>query len=239
MKIKSTTYKRTLNFTSLLIFFFSILLYSKFQPLILIKSAFAQTKNPIINQYKAIALQNIYYEPAIKNIIANDCARCHSGPTRNLMDYDSLKVYAESGILETMVQGPMRRFAGNDAQIIIDWVRNGSKEKPDAVPVGFFNFGSNYNGGGQGCIGGGNQAPWANIPSNKITYNNTIKYILAKDCLQCHSSQFRNLTTYQNVKMYANNGLLKTLIQRGGPMHRFAGPDSKYIISWVNNGAPR
>nr|ASQ41200.1 magnetosome protein Mad1 [Candidatus Magnetananas rongchenensis] len=189
------------------------------------------------------AAKNVYYEPTIKNIILSDCARCHSGPTRNLMDYDSLKMYADSGLLSSMVQGPMSRFAGNDAQTIIDWADNGAPEKPPggaANKVGFFSF-SPHAGGCPGGRpgGGGGRAPWANIPANKITYNNTIKYVVAKDCLQCHSSQFRNLTTYKNVKMYVDNGLLEMLVDRGGAMHRFAGPDYTLFLSWIKNGAPQ
>ncbi|HIJ57671.1 MAG TPA: hypothetical protein HPQ03_16320, partial [Deltaproteobacteria bacterium] len=68
----------------------------------------------VLAQAKPPPSNGPYYEPTIKNIIAADCGRCHSGPTRNLMDYDSLKTYAGTGMLETMVQGPMRGFAGND-----------------------------------------------------------------------------------------------------------------------------
>ncbi len=179
-------------------------------------------------------VNNIYYEPTIKNIIRTDCGRCHSGPTRNLMDYDSLSAYAQSGLLETMVQGPMRRFAGNDAGTISRWVNNGSPEKPGGGTQAKFT----PNGGGAGpvCPAPGTGRPGA--PSNEqITYHNTIKAVLAKDCLRCHSGPFRNLTTYKNVKMYVDNGLLATLVMPGGPMHRFAGPDTRLIMTWVKNGA--
>ncbi|MBF0451867.1 MAG: hypothetical protein HQK75_14275, partial [Candidatus Magnetomorum sp.] len=106
--------------------------------------------------------------------------------------------------------------------------------KPGAAQAGFFSF---SHGGGPQCQGGA--SAWATIPANKITYKNTVQYIIAKDCLQCHSIPFRNLTTYDNVKLYVDNGLLKTMIQPGGPMHRFSKQDSKYIIDWINNGAPR
>jgi hypothetical protein len=46
------------------------------------------------------------------------------------------------------------------------------------------------------------------------------------------------LTTYENLKVYVDNGLLQILVQRGGPMHRFAGPDSRKILGWVKDGAP-
>ena len=162
-----------------------------------------------------------YYENTIKDIIRADCARCHSGPTRNLTDYDSLKTYADTGLLATMVQGPMRRFAGNDTQIILKWIRNGAPEKAPVVPARF------------GPVPG-TSGP---IPGGQVTYHNTIKNILAKDCLRCHSGQFRNLTTYEKVKKYADNGLLKTLVLPGGPMHRFAGPDTRQIMLWINSGA--
>jgi len=181
----------------------------------------------------AYAASPVYYEPTIKNIVANRCGRCHSVPTRYLMDYDSLQAAAQSGILKTMVQGPMRRFAGSDAQTIINWADNGAPEKSNAQQAGFFT----------GMHGPACQtphsSPWTTIPANKLTYDNSIQYILAKDCLQCHSIPFRNLTTYNNVKIYVDNGLLKNLVQPGGPMHRFARQDSKYIIAWINNGAPK
>ncbi len=171
----------------------------------------------------------IYYDPTIKNIIQNDCGRCHSGPSRYLMDYDSLKMYADNGILSAMVQGPMSGFAGNDAATIIDWVNQGAQEKPPAQPVRF-------NNQAPVCIN-----PAVPLPNGStrqtITYHNTIQAILAKDCLRCHSGQFRNLTTYDNVKIYVDNGLLKQLVQRGGPMHRFACQDSRLIIAWVDQGA--
>ena len=172
-----------------------------------------------------------YYENTIKDIIRADCARCHSGPTRNLTDYDSLKTYADSGLLATMVQGPMRRFAGNDVSVILKWVQDGAPEKAPVVPAG---FGSIPGTGGpmHGRHAGGQ-------PGRQVTYDNTVKYILAKDCLRCHSGPFRNLTTYEKVKMYADNGLLKTLVLPGGPMHRFAGPDTHQIILWINSGAQR
>ena len=180
-----------------------------------------------------VAGTTIYYEPTIKNIINQDCGRCHSGTSRNLMDYDSLKAYADSGMLAVMVQGPMSQFAGNDMGTIVDWVNGGALEKQGATPAAFFSTTSQP----AGCPSG--QAYVPNVPLNKMTYTNTIQYVLAKDCLGCHSDKFRNLTTYENVKLYVDNGLLKSLVQRGGPMHRFAGPDGKLIILWADNGAPK
>ena len=177
------------------------------------------------------AARKVYYEPTVKNMIARDCGRCHSGPTRYLMDYDNLKTYADSGMLATMVQGPMGRFAGNDTQTILDWVNAGAPEKPAARAAHFT--------GRAGTVCPTPGGPGQRIGTVQITYDNTIHDVLKKDCLRCHSGHFRNLTTYQNVKIYVANGLLKTLVQLGGPMHRFAGPDSRLIIAWVNNGAPR
>jgi len=178
-----------------------------------------------------------YYDPTIKTIIAQDCARCHSGPVRNLMDYDSLKMYADSGMLATMVQGSMARFAGTDRQTIIDWANAGAPEKPEPGPakVNFFNGFHGLGGGNQNR----NQPYVTDVPMDKINYTNTIQYVLARDCLRCHSDKFRNLTTYENVNMYIKNGLLKTMMERGGPMRRFACGDAELIITWINNGAPR
>jgi hypothetical protein len=184
-----------------------------------------------------VKAQKTYYENTVKEIIRADCGRCHSGPTRNLTDYDSLKAYADSGLLATMVQGPMRRFAGNDAQTILKWIQDGAPEKPAVAKAAFTHKPGSNNpvSGGPGCRPG---IPLANVPNGQITYHDIIKPILAKDCLRCHSGPFRNLTTYENVKMYVDNGLLKMLVMPGGPMHRFAGPDTHQIIAWINNGAP-
>ena len=180
-----------------------------------------------------------YYEHTIKGIIRADCGRCHSGPTRNLMDYDNLKTYADSGMLATMVQGPMMRFAGNDARTILKWIQDGAQEKPSVTARARFTRTPGSNSPvyvGHGSRAG---APHANVPYGQMTYNNTVKHILAKDCIRCHNGPFRNLTTYKNVKMYVDNGLLKTLVLPGGPMHRFAGPDTRQIMAWINNGAPQ
>lgn len=170
-----------------------------------------------------VKYSKLYYENTIKEIIRTDCGRCHSGTTRNLMDYDSLKAYADAGLLATMVQGPMRRFAGNDAQIILKWNQGGAPEKPPAAQAQF-------------CPTPGAGSP---VSAGQITYRNTVRNIVAKDCLRCHNGHFRNLTTYKNVKMYVDNGLLQKLVLPGGPMHRFAGPDTRQIIAWINTGAPR
>jgi hypothetical protein len=178
---------------------------------------------------RLVAAKKIYYSDTIKSIVTADCARCHSGAARNLMDYDSLKAYADSGVLAVMVQGPMAGFAGDDARTILAWIDGGALEQPAAVPAAF--------GKGPGP-GGPCNAPGAGKAGSQVTYENTIKFILDKDCLRCHSGPFRNLTTYENLKVYVDNGLLQILVQRGGPMHRFAGPDSRKILGWVKDGAP-
>lgn len=199
----------------------------------------ARQGQPMISA-KAILVKarKIYYENTIKGIIRADCGRCHSGPTRNLVEYDSLKAYADSGLLGAMVQGPMRRFAGNDVQVILKWIQDGAPEKPAAASQVQFSQIPRFNS--PVCRGPGSRAetPLTGVPNGQITYHNTIKHILAKDCLRCHSGPFRNLATYKNVKMYVANGLLKTLVLPGGPMHRFAGPDTRQILAWVNDGAP-
>lgn len=182
------------------------------------------------------AARNIYYEPTIKKIIRADCGRCHSGVSRNLMDYDNLKAYADSGFLATMLQGSMERFARNDTQTILSWINKGTREKSLGTRAHFMAGPHSAGPNAPGFLQGGSPL---HAPATQITYGNSIKYILAGDCLRCHSGKFRNLTTYKNVKMYVKNGLLKTLVQLGGPMHRFAGPDSRQIIVWVNSGAPR
>ena len=179
-----------------------------------------------------VAAAKVYYSDTIKNIILADCGRCHSGAVRNLMDYDSLKAYADSGVLGGMVQGPMAGFAGDDGKVILSWIDGGALEQPAPSPVAF-------NGGPHGPGPGGPGAnPGTVKPADRVTYENSIKFIFAKDCLRCHAGPFRNLTTYDNIKPYIDSGLLKTLVQRGGPMNRFAGPDSRKIIRWVDDGAP-
>ena len=145
------------------------------------------------------------------------------------MDYDKVKVYADSGLLKAMVSpgGPMNRFAGTDAKTILTWISQGALEKPGAQLA---NFMTPQN----------RPQPYPlDVPLASITYDNTIKYVLAKDCLECHSGQFRNLTTYSKVKYYVDNGLLRLLVRRGGQMHRFAGPDSRILLEWAAKGAPQ
>ncbi|MBF0529949.1 MAG: hypothetical protein HQK55_11900 [Deltaproteobacteria bacterium] len=167
----------------------------------------------------------VYYETTIKGIIEANCARCHGGPVRNLMDYDAVKVYVDNGLLSAMVQGPMAQFAGNDSSTILDWIDKGAPEgKSSATTAGF-----------RAAAGSG--AP-ADSPNN-ITYNQTVKFLIAKECARCHSGPFRNLTTYKAVKQYVDNGLLEILMRPGGQMHRFAGPDSRYFLAWIEQGAPR
>jgi hypothetical protein len=178
------------------------------------------------------AAAKVYYSDTIKDIILADCGRCHSGAVRNLMDYDSLKAYADSGVLGGMLQGPMAGFAGSDAQVILSWIDGGALEQPALSPVA---FNRGQGGPGPGGPGGG---PVIVKPAGRVTYENSIKFIFAKDCLRCHAGPFRNLTTYDNIKAYVDSGLLKTLVQRGGPMNRFAGRDSRKIIRWVDDGAP-
>lgn len=180
-----------------------------------------------------VKAQKVYYSDTIQNIIQSDCSQCHSGASRNLMDYDNLKAYADSGILAIMVQGPMSRFAGNDAPTILAWIDSGAPEKPQATTAAFPAPACPTS---PGTFPGNNAAGPAEVP---ITYENTIQYVIAGDCLRCHAGPFRNLTTYENVKMYVDNGLLKTLVQPGGQMHRFAGPDARLFLIWIRNGAPR
>ncbi len=70
-----------------------------------------------------------------------------------------------------------------------------------------------------------------------ITYTNTISGVIEVKCARCHNGPLRNLMTYEKVKPYVDNGLLKLLVQLGGPMNRFAGNDAQLIIDWAQNGA--
>ena len=83
---------------------------------------------PAQNGLVVTAAKKFYYEPTIRDIILNDCSRCHSGAMRNLMDYDSLMGYVDSGMLAAMVQGPMAQFAGQDAETILAWIDAGTPE---------------------------------------------------------------------------------------------------------------
>lgn len=188
-----------------------------------------------VNAGRAAAGRSVFYDPAIKDVIDRDCSRCHAGQARNLMDYDNLKAYADSGMLDAMVLGQMARFASGDATLILAWIESGAQEKQGPAAAAFWSLPS-------GAAGHANRPPAVDVAlpgGERMSYSNTIRYVLEADCLQCHSGQFRNLTTFENVKFYVDNGLLKPLVQRGGPMHRFAGADSRLIIQWVDSGAPR
>ncbi len=77
-----------------------------------------------------------------------------------------------------------------------------------------------------------------NTATSAVTYTNTISGIVEINCLRCHGGPLRNLTNYKNVKAYADSGLLKLMVQQGGPMNRFSGKDSQTIIDWIKAGAP-
>lgn len=85
-------------------------------------------------------------------------------------------------------------------------------------------------------------APGANVPqagTQTITYSNTIKGIVERNCLRCHGGPIRTLNTCDQVKAYANNGLLKMMTQPGGPMSRFLTADESHQISaWIKAGSP-
>jgi len=184
------------------------------------------------------AANGVYYEPTIRDIIANDCSPCHSGAARNLMDWDNVRSYVDSGMLAAMLQGPMAQYAGSDADIILRWIDAGAPENPPRggsapSPVAF----------GRPCPqpvgpGAGGYRAQGNFPGD-ITYTNTIEGLLAQDCLRCHLGPFRKMTTYEEVRMYVDNGLLEVLVAPGGQMHRFAGPDARLFLAWIRAGAPR
>lgn len=114
---------------------------------------------------------------------------------------------------------------------------------------------------GAGGHGGGHAAPCPgagatgnqNLPSTSthvqsptttgtatITYSANVRPILERNCYKCHSGPLRNLTTYDQVRPYADSGLLLMMTQPGGPMSRFLTADEFHTIrSWVNAGAPR
>jgi len=180
--------------------------------------------------------QAIYFEPTIRDIIVRDCGRCHAGRSRNLTDWDHIRLYVENGMLAAMLQGPMQRFAGPDADLILAWINSGAQENPPKNQAGATPVALVCPTPGQGQPGGRAHNALGPAP---ITYTNTIEGLLAKDCLTCHLGPFRKMTTYKDVKMYADNGLLETLVAPGGPMHRFAGPDTRFFLAWIRAGAPR
>lgn len=88
---------------------------------------------------------------------------------------------------------------------------------------------------GQPPVGGG-FTPAAATPA--ITYSDTIRPILEKNCYRCHSGPMRNLTSYSSVKSYADSGLLLMMTQPGGPMSRFLSANEYHTLeSWSKSGA--
>ncbi|MGK5088468.1 hypothetical protein WDW86_12990 [Bdellovibrionota bacterium FG-2] len=77
---------------------------------------------------KPNAVNTVTYTNTIAGIIEVSCSKCHSGPLRNLMTYENVKVYVDNNLLSMLVRlgGPMNRFAGKDAPVIIDWAKNGA-----------------------------------------------------------------------------------------------------------------
>jgi hypothetical protein len=118
---------------------------------------------------------------------------------------------------------------------------NANPVNAHVTPAAFWNFGLHPNTGGQNTYCGpqGRKPFVVDVPPEKITYSNTIKFIVAKNCLECHSGKFRNLASYGNLRFYADSGLLKKLIIPGGEMHRFSGPDTQTFNNWIINGTPK
>jgi len=186
------------------------------------------------------AAGGVYYEPDIRDIIGNDCSPCHSGGARNLMDWDNVRAYVDSGMLAAMLQGPMAQYAGSDAGVILNWIDAGAPENPPRAGAGpapiAFGRPCPSPGGGPGGLGGPGGQGYP--PQANITYADPIEGLLAKDCLRCHLGPFRKMTTYGEVRMYVDNGLLEALVRPGGQMHRFAGPDARLFLAWIRAGAP-
>lgn len=99
------------------------------------------------------------------------------------------------------------------------------------------------NVGGTSPIGGSanlqNPGSLSQPTTQPITYSNTIAQVVQANCLRCHGGPIRNLSTYDNLKGYADNGLLMMMVQPGGPMSRFLSADeAQKIIDWVKAGSP-
>lgn len=96
-----------------------------------------------------------------------------------------------------------------------------------------------------GAVGGTHQHfPTASVPmagnTGRVTYTTTIQPILERNCYRCHSGPMRNLTTYDRLRPYVDNGLLTMMVQPGGPMSRFVTADEFHTIdSWIKAGAPQ
>ena len=72
------------------------------------------------------------------------------------------------------------------------------------------------------------------------TYTNAVQGIIGRNCARCHAGPLRNLGTYQNVKAYADSGLLQMMVQPGGPMSRFVSAyEADQIVAWIKAGAPQ
>ncbi|MBF0492792.1 MAG: hypothetical protein HQM15_08430 [Deltaproteobacteria bacterium] len=73
-------------------------------------------------------VEAVTYTNTISGTIEVNCSRCHDGPLRNLMTYEKVKTYVDNGLLVLLVRpgGSMNRFAEKDAQVIIDWAKNGA-----------------------------------------------------------------------------------------------------------------
>jgi hypothetical protein len=76
-------------------------------------------------------------------------------------------------------------------------------------------------------------------PDSPITYTNTISGVVELSCSRCHGGPLRNLMTYENIKRYADSGLLVFMVRPGGLMNRFAEKNAQTIMDWAKNGAQR
>lgn len=86
-------------------------------------------------------------------------------------------------------------------------------------------------------------------PAIAVTYDKIVKYIIAQNCLSCHSSNTQKgnvvLETYEQVKSYADSGDLLGVIERQKgykpmpPTSPLRTCDIDQIKTWITNGTPK
>lgn len=74
------------------------------------------------------------------------------------------------------------------------------------------------------------------LAAQGVYYEPTIRDMVRKYCARCHSGNLRNLTSWDSVRAYVDNGMLAAMLQ--GPMRQFGGPDADVMLAWIEAGAP-
>lgn len=87
------------------------------------------------------------------------------------------------------------------------------------------------------------EVPIGDVDCNTVTFSGTIEPLFTESCLGCHgpTSVDGNLSDYDAIKVYADNGQLQNLVltTRNMPIGKaFTSEQLGQVKCWLDDGAP-